>query len=89
MRTIYKYELKIKDEQKVEISGMREFLKIAEQNGNLCLWCLVETNDKEVYTAEVVIVGTGHKIDSHLFNKSTYFDSVVMSNGLVWHVALE
>jgi hypothetical protein len=89
MRTIYKYKLKIQDQYQLDIKGMREFLKVAEQDGELYLWCLVETEDEENYIADVYIQGTGNKITNSSFNKSTYFDSVVMSNGLVWHVALE
>lgn len=88
MRTIYKYELKIKEEQKLEITGLRHFLKISEQNGSLFLWCMVETKDESIYTTDIIIYGTGVRIASNLFNKATYFDSILMANGLVWHVAL-
>lgn len=88
MRKIFKYELAIKTEQKVEISGMRKFLKVAEQNGKLCLWCLVETNDSEIYPADVYIVGTGEGVRGNLFNDLNYSDSVIMNSGLVWHVSI-
>jgi len=86
MLKIFKYELEITDFQKVEISGFRKTLKVAEQNGNLCLWCLVQTLDKEIFIMDVYINGTGHEIKHEYFNREKYFDSVVMKNGLVWHV---
>jgi len=89
MKTIYKYELKIQDQYQLDITGMREFLKIAEQDGKLYLWCLVETESEENYIVDVYIQGIGNKITNASFNKRTYFDSVIMSNGLVWHVALD
>ena len=87
MKTIYKYDLKITDEQFVEIAGFHSFLKVAEQNGNLCLWCIVDTGIKHIYTAEINIVGTGTPVKFKTKIKHTsHLGSVVMSNGLVWHI---
>ena len=87
MKTIYKYELKITDEQYVEIEGFNGFLKVAEQNGILYLWCIVNKDDKSIYTAEINIQGTGNPIKYNTkIHTGSYFDSVLMSNGLVWHV---
>ena len=87
MKIIYKYDLQITDKQSVEITGFESFLKVAEQNGKLCLWCIVNPDIKHVYKAEISIVGTGLPI-SYKPNvmKSNHLDSVVMSDGLVWHV---
>lgn len=91
MRTIHKYELKIQDKQFVEITGFVDYLKVAEQNGKLCLWVLVNTDETYTYTSNVYIVGTGNRISkdeesSTMIHKGTHFDSVLMSNGLVWHL---
>lgn len=91
MRTIHKYELKIQDKQVVKITGFIDYLKVDEQNGNLCLWVLVNTDETYVHTLNVYIVGTGNRISKDeesdtMIHKGTYFDSVSMSNGLVWHL---
>ena len=87
MTIIYKYELKITDTQLVEIEGFKDFLKVAEQKGNLYLWCLVNKEDKSIYFAEINIVGTGNPIEqSFKIHRGSYLDSVLMSNGLVWHI---
>jgi len=87
MKTIYKYQLKITDTQYVEIEGFNGFLKVAEQNGGLCLWCIVNKEDKSIYTAEINIVGTGNPIPHKTkIHEGGYFDSVLMSSGLVWHI---
>ena len=87
MKTIYKYQLKITDTQYLEITGFNGFLKVAEQNGNLYLWCIVNKEDNSIYTAEINIVGTGSQIIHNTkIYQGSYFDSVLTSNGLVWHV---
>ena len=79
----------------MEIEGFIKFLKVAEQNGNLCLWCLVSREYKFTYRAEIYIVGTGAVVaplannsitDNYKIHERSYFDSVLMSDGLVWHV---
>ena len=91
MRTIHKYELKKQVQQFLEIKGFVDYLKVAEQNGNLCLWVLVNTDETYTYTSIVYIVGTGNRISRDeesdtMIHKGTHFDSVLMSNGLVWHL---
>jgi len=87
MRIIHKYQLKTTDSQLLESEGFNEFLKVAEQNGNICIWCLVNKEDKSIYTAKINIVGTGvfitDKVQIHQVN---YFDSVFMKSGYVWHI---
>jgi hypothetical protein len=88
MKTIYKYEIEMKDHSQINIKGFRGFLKVGEQDESLFLWCLVETSDDINHTIDVYIQGTGTRINNSSFSKSNYFDSVIMSNGLVWHIAL-
>lgn len=84
---IYKYELKQTDNQVLEIKGFVDFLKVAEQDEKLYAWCIVNTLMDELYTAEIIIIGTGHEISRNMVtNKHTHFDSVIMSSGLVWHI---
>ncbi len=87
MKTIYKYQLKITDRQFIEIKGFNGFLKVAEQGGNLCLWCYLNIRDNSIYTSEINIVGTGIAIkENSKLNLRCYFDTVFMKNGLVWHI---
>ena len=91
MEIIHKYKLKIQDKQFVEITGFVDYLKVAEQNGNLYLWVLVNADETYTYTSNVYIVGTGNRISKDeesqtMVHKGTYFDSVLMSNGFVWHL---
>lgn len=87
MKTIYKYTLDITAHQSVKLQSGYKILSAGEQNGQLVLWSVVETdNNPEWITIEVV--GTGHEIKEPdpLFADWEYISTVQMSNGLVWHI---
>jgi hypothetical protein len=79
---IYKYPLRIIDVQYIKIPEFHKILHIGEQNGQLCLWALVDRIDvkREI---KIYIFGTGHLIP---YDVGPYLGSVAMSMGLVWHV---
>lgn len=89
MKTIFKYELEITANQKIDIDGYIKILKVAEQNGKLFMWYMVDPNLRPISTIEINIKGTGHELpdDTHHL-LGNYFDTVLMSKGLVWHVFL-
>ena len=74
---IFKYEIKIKEFQEI---------KVAEQNESLFLWCVVNDEYTDIIKKTVCVFGTGHELPIYIPN---YFDTVVMKNGLVWHVYLD
>jgi len=84
-RAIYKFMLKIQDEQQVELPAYSEVLKVNEQNGNMCLWAIVDVNEKTIVPLKINIYGTGSTIGEQMF-KHNYLDSVLMNDGLVWHI---
>lgn len=61
-------------------------LSAKEQNGNLCLWILVDINQKTKIEYEIEIFGTGNPIECGNGVKRDFIDTVNMSNGLVWHL---
>ena len=86
MKTIHKIKLDIKDEQRIEIFGTlelnRRVLKIAEQDGDLYMWVMVESkHNKESY--RIQIKGTGFCCDNM---SGEHLGTVLTKNGLVWHV---
>ena len=90
MYRILKYELKITDRQSILLKQFARPLAVAEQNGKLMLWAAVGTDvDATGYKYEIAveIVGTGHSVT--LNKLKPHIGSVVMSNGLVWHVFAE
>lgn len=87
MKTIYKYPLELSDAQIVNLPDEAELLAVREQNQVLCLWALVDTKAK-VMPAKIRIFGTGHPFDLNE-DECVFIDTVLASNGLVWHVFLE
>lgn len=86
MRTIYKYQLEVTDEQTVEIPAGAVLLDVQVQNGIPCMWCVVEpTANKFPY--KVWIAGTGHPMIKYpCFYAGTF---QLPERGLVFHVFTE
>ena len=89
---IYKYKLEITDEQVIPfpVDQIAIPLSVAEQRGELVLWAFVSTHSDMISSNElyVRIIGTGNPITDEI-NLNTFVGTVVMSNGLVWHVFSE
>lgn len=84
MITIWKYKLETTDTQYIQMPKNSKLLTVQVQNGEPCLWCLVEDIDYLV-AREIRIVGTGHSIEDN-FN-GTYIGTYQMFEGMgVFHV---
>jgi len=81
MKTIWKYELEIKDVQDIEIPEGAKLLHIANQNGGLCVWFEVDQEARKKMNT-FAIVGTGNAFDPKGFE---HIGSVII-NPFVWHV---
>jgi len=91
---IYKYELKITDNQMINTGKSLAFpLSVAEQHGKLMLWAMVEDSvslgGDEHHVISVHIVGTGNPFHAPTGVYGQHIGTVVMTNGLVWHVFAE
>jgi hypothetical protein len=82
LNTIWKYILVIIDEQIIHISINHRFLTVAEQNGHLVLWVMIEQG-MGFCPATILIRGTGNPLTGR---EGQHLGTVVMRNGLVWHV---
>lgn len=86
---IWKYELKITDQQLIQVGSQKvKPLAVAEQNGKLMMWVQVDedcTANNSAYAVCVDIAGTGNSYNA----TGDYLGSVIMSNGLVWHVFVD
>lgn len=82
MQTIYKYPLRIEDEQEIEMPSAAKFLSVQVQPGvGPCLWALVDT-DNIPSKRMIQIRGTGHPANG----VGEYIDTFQMHNGgLVFH----
>ena len=82
---IGKFKLEIIPEQPIDIPICSKILSVKEQDGKLCLWALINT-DLGTHQVTVYIKGTGHPADDIHDLSPDFIDTVVMSDGLVWHV---
>lgn len=61
-KTIWKFPLKIIDEQGITLHEGAEFLSLQMQRGQPCLWFLIDPNQPTAFVL-VRIYGTGHHVD--------------------------
>ncbi len=85
MQTVYKFELRFVEEQTIELYQGYYCLEVAEQDGTLCLWALVDTELARV-PMKIRIFGTGHPFQEGVNEYLIHLGTVVMSVGFVWHV---
>ena len=88
MKTIYKYRLKVTDEQNIEAPAQALWLSVGNQQDQLVAWALVDT-EKVLAHHHFLIFGTGNPADplanSHL--RLHHLGTVQQFGGsLVWHV---
>ena len=86
MKTIWKYELKITDEQTISLPVNSKILSVQNFNGKLCLWAIVNSEDAEK-ERKIAIIGTGNPLWCNL-KFWNFIDTVQMESG-VWHVFSE
>ena len=86
MKTIWKCQLEITDEQDIRIPRDAQLLSVAEQWGRLTIWFLVDAGN-ECVKRRILVIGTGNPIDgSYEYLELDFIGTAVMSNVLVWHV---
>lgn len=80
MKTVWKFVLPPEFEVTVRAPRGSKALLVAEQNGNLCLWSSVDTDQPEI-EYHFQIRGTGHPVTDTTF----HVGSAVVGS-FVWHV---
>jgi hypothetical protein len=86
MKTIYKYELTITNEQVIKIPVDAEILSVQVQHEKPCLWALVDTDnlDKNI---KIHMFGTGHPLPNM---ELKYLGTFQMRHGhLIFHCFYE
>jgi len=84
MKTVWKYELQIQDQQSVLLPAGAEVLTVAVQNGVPCLWATVDPS-RGTKVAVVQMRGTGHPMDFE--GDAEYVGTLFLHDGkLVFHV---
>jgi len=86
MKTIWKFEFKVQDDIKIEMPIGSEILTVQEQEGQSCLWALVDPD----YSTEIRrfdLFGTGHPINENIVTSRKYIGTFQMESGkFVFHL---
>lgn len=85
---IFKYPLKITDEQTIQMPQFAQFLSVQEQHGRLWVWALV-SEDLPLVDTQFYIFGTGNPfppLDHALKHIGT---AMTLGGAGVWHVFVE
>lgn len=90
MQTIHKYTLSVTDTQEVQIPRFAKILSVQNQNGQICVWALIDTGMPKS-TRRFRIFGTGKPCNvntpTNLFIGTVQVDE--MEGTYVWHVFIE
>ena len=96
MITIYKYQVESADNFgglfccsfPIEMPEGAEVLSAKIQHGVLCVWAKVNTENKQMTTRKIFVIGTGYDIESVIDKDDVKFiDTIFLSDGfLVYHI---
>lgn len=81
--TIYKYPIAITDTQGIRMPAGAKILSAQIQNEVLCIWAMVEPNNKDVIR-QIEIIGTGAEIPHNPLKRD--YIGTVQHSFFVWHV---
>lgn len=86
MMTIWKYSLAVLDHQVIRMPRGAMVLTVQAQNGEGCLWALVDV-DEPMVDRIFAVFGTGHFLRKAEWEKLHYIGTYQMLDGvLIWHV---
>ncbi len=92
MKRIFKYQLKLTDEQELKLPKSASILSVINQNGVPTVYVLIDDEEKETFTWNFYIVGTGNPadhIDYHSSFKILHFLNTIQIDPFVWHIFYE
>jgi len=82
-KTVWRFPLRLTDEQVIQVPKDAEILCVKNQEGSLQIYAEVERDTLSFDHYTIYILGTGR---DKTFN-ATYLDTVLMADGdLVWHI---
>ena len=84
MKTIWKFPLRVADQQTLSMPAGAQTLTVQMQFGVLCLWAVVDPNTPLREELDIRMHGTGHSFDDTGY---TYLATFQMNAGqLIFHV---
>jgi hypothetical protein len=86
MRQVWKYELPLADEIRLELPLGSKILHFGNQRDRPCIWALVSTDQKGTGEYRFRLAGTGHEIRENM-NQLEYIGTALFKRGaLVLHL---
>lgn len=86
MNTVHKQTLMIETKQELLVPVNTEFLSVAVQNGDICIWYKCNPSVKKV-TRKIYIHGTGHEISNI---DAKFIGTILLADAtLVFHIFAE
>jgi len=85
IQTIWKYEIKVRDKQVIEMPILAELLSVQTQRNSVCIWALVKPKNPLVHR-RIQIVGTGHDLTRRIMGKFLGSIQFPDDGDLVFHV---
>ena len=81
-KRIFKYRLKVEDEQIVKMPLGYQILTVQIKDNVPCIWAIVDDKEKQIIDCKIRTIGTGHYFDNHLLD----YIGTYQLNQLVFHV---
>lgn len=86
MLTIYKYQIAPKTANLLELPKGAKVLSVQEQHAGINVYALVDNEQEQMETFEVLVYGTGHRVTERI-EGYTFLGTVSMYGGdLVFHI---
>lgn len=76
--------MQLKSRQMIEMPKGARIVSVANQEGRICIWALVDSEEENVDAVEVFIVGTGNP--NPIPDDAKNFIGTVLMGEFVWHV---
>ena len=91
MKTIYKYKLSAETEQLIKVPVNAMALSVINQENNLMVYLMVESEEERMISRAVLIYGTGHPIKTidhtdYLYGYKFLGTVPMYDASLIWHV---
>lgn len=82
MKKIYKFQIELTEYQLLAMPKDAEIISAQSQDGRICLWAIVDTEQDEIVYRHILLVGTGHRV----LDNAKKFIGTVQQGAFVWHL---
>lgn len=84
--TIHKYPIFLTDHQRVALPAGATILTVQFLRDDLCLWAIVDPNQRTTVPVTILIYGDGHPMDALPHGDRLDYLATVQHDTFAWHV---